>query len=139
MRTRYLTATLGAIGLAGAIALGNSSAVAQADPDPALFAELMDEGQEVFLDNCAFCHGDEGQGAGAPKLAGNAYIRANASTVTLILDGYGSHGMPAFRTALTVREVAAVTTFVRNSWGNEYGMTTEAIVMQYYNDGGGSL
>ena len=59
--------------------------------------------------------------------------------MTLILDGYGSHGMPAFRTALSVREVAAVTTFVRNSWGNEYGMTTEAIVMQYYNDGGGSL
>jgi mono/diheme cytochrome c family protein len=127
------------MGLTGVIVLGNPSAVAQADPDPVLFAELMEEGQKVFLDNCAFCHGADGQGAGAPKLAGNGYITANATTVTIILDGYGSHGMPAFRTALTVREVAAVSTFIRNSWGNEYGMTTEAIVMQYYNDGAGSL
>ncbi len=137
MRTLTLTAPLGALALAGFIALGHTSAVAQADPDPALFADLMEEGAEVFEDNCAFCHGDEGQGANAPRLAGNEYLRANASTVGLILGGYESHGMPAFRNQISIREVAAVATFIRNSWGNEFGITTEQTVNLYYNDGSG--
>lgn len=137
MKTLAITAPLGALALAAAIAMGQATtAVAQADPDPALFAALMEEGEEVFMDECAFCHGNEGEGTRGPRLAGNAYLQANASTITLILGGYESHGMPAFRNALNIREIAAVVTFIRNSWGNEYGITTEATVAQYYNDGG---
>ena len=139
MKTLTMTAPLGALALAGFIALGHTTAVAQADPDPVLFAELMEEGQEVFEDNCAFCHGDDGMGANGPRLAGNEYVRANASTIGLILGGYESHGMPAFRNRLNVREIAAVATYIRNSWGNEFGITTEATVNQYYNDGGSGL
>lgn len=139
MKRVSVATVLGAVSVAGFVAIGHGSAVAQADPDPQLFADLMDEGADVFADNCSFCHGAEGQGAGAPRLVGNDYIAANASTVGLILGGYESHGMPAFRFRLDVREVAAVATYIRNSWGNEYGITTEATVMQYYDDGGGGL
>lgn len=141
MKRVTVTAVFGALGLAGLVAFGNSSAIAQADPDPALFADLMEEGQVVYerKAQCAFCHGDEGQGVGAPKLAGNTYVQANASLVGIILGGYESHGMPAFRSALSIREVAAVATYVRNSWGNDFGITTEETVGRYYNDGSGGL
>ena len=139
MKSVSITAGIGALGVAGFLAFGQTGAIAQADPDPALFAALMDEGGDVFEDHCAFCHGDNGEGAGGPRLAGNQYVSANASTVGLILGGYESHGMPAFRGTLDIREVAAVATFIRNSWGNEFGITTEATVMQYYNDGGSGL
>jgi len=142
----------GGVSLVGGTKTGTYS-LAEPQPEPpaaatppppaanndAVFAELMDEGADVYGDNCAFCHGAEGQGAGAPRLAGNDYLRANASLVGLILGGYESHGMPAFRYRLDVREIAAVATYVRNSWGNEFGITTEATVMQYYGEGGGSL
>jgi mono/diheme cytochrome c family protein len=107
-------------------------------PDPALFAALMQEGQVVFerKANCDFCHGGDGQGSGAPALAGNGYVRANASFVGLIFNGYMDHGMPAFGGILSNREIAAVATYVRNSWGNEFGITTEATVAQYAIAGG---
>jgi len=35
--------------------------------------------------------------------------------------------MPAFPN-LTDREIAAVATYIRNSWGNEYGIAREASV-----------
>jgi mono/diheme cytochrome c family protein len=37
-------------------------------------------------------------------------------------------GMPAFAAQLTDRQVAAIATFIRNSWGNEHGMVDPAVV-----------
>jgi mono/diheme cytochrome c family protein len=141
MKSVTVAAGLAALGLAAYVALGQGTAIAQADPDPELFAALMEEGEDVYerKAQCGFCHGSDGMGAGAPRLAGNTYVRANASTVGIILGGYESHGMPAFRSSLTIREVAAVATYVRNSWGNDFGITTEATVGQYYNDAGSGL
>ena len=133
MKKLTLTTALGALAVAGFVALSHTNAIAQAEPDPELFADLMDEGKGVYerKADCDFCHGANGEGTGAPGLVGNEYLRANASLVGLILGGYESHGMPAFAGRLTNREVAAVATYVRNSWGNEFGITTEATVELY--------
>ena len=80
----------------------------------------------------AQCHGDRGQGEpGAfPALAGNRAVTLADPTnlVRVVLQGgylpatAGNprpHGMPPFQQTLSDEEVAAVTTFVRNSWGNQ--------------------
>jgi mono/diheme cytochrome c family protein len=102
--------------------------VAQADPDPALMAALMDEGQAIFEHNCATCHGDEGQGRVGPMLAGNEVLSSSRAVVSQILAGNTDHGMPPFADTLDNHEIAAVATFIRNSWGNAYGITVEASV-----------
>jgi mono/diheme cytochrome c family protein len=141
MQKLTLTTALGALAVAGFVALSHTSAVAQAEPDPELLAALLDEGEDVYLRKAACgnaaCHGPTGEGGGAPALAGNEYVRANASLIGIILGGYESHGMPAFAGRLNTREIAAVATYVRNSWGNEFGITTEAVVQQYAVPAGG--
>ena len=88
----------------------------------------MEEGAEGFEDNCAICHGDEGQGGGTgPRLAGNTFVSSNTAIATQIIEGYEDHGMPPFD-HLSDREISAIATFVRNSWGNDYGITPETVV-----------
>lgn len=95
-------------------------------------ASAMARGGKVYEQQCAQCHGDRGQGEpGAfPALAGNRAITLADPTnlVRVVLQGgylpatAGNprpHGMPPFQQTLSDEEVAAVTTFVRNSWGNQ--------------------
>jgi mono/diheme cytochrome c family protein len=135
MNRLFVTTLAGAFAIAGLTTLGVATAtgqiqVAQADPDPALLAALMDEGAEGFEDNCAICHGDEGQGGGTgPRLAGNSFVGSNTAIVTQIIEGYEDHGMPPFG-HLDDRLIAAIATFVRNSWGNDFGPVQPAVVGQ---------
>jgi mono/diheme cytochrome c family protein len=91
----------------------------------------MARGAKVYEQQCAQCHGDQGQGQpGAfPPLAGNRAVLLADTTnlVRVVLQGgylpatAGNprpHGMPPFRHVLSDEDVAAVATFVRNSWGN---------------------
>ena len=106
----------------------------QAEPvpdfEPAPPAQ-MDLGQRVYTQHCADCHGAQGEGArGAyPPLAGNrAVVMASpVNTVQAIVSGGFApataghpqpYGMPPFRTLLTDNDIAAVASFVRQSWGN---------------------
>ncbi|MFN3437383.1 MAG: c-type cytochrome [Acidovorax sp.] len=99
---------------------------------PAPPASAMARGGKVYEQHCLQCHGDQGQGEpGAfPALAGNRAVVLNDPTnlVRVVLQGgylpatAGNprpHGMPPFQQFLSDEEVAAVTTFVRNSWGNQ--------------------
>ncbi|MBY0411835.1 MAG: cytochrome c [Burkholderiaceae bacterium] len=100
-------------------------------------ASTMARGGKVYEQQCAQCHGDKGEGKtenggkdAFPALAGNrAVVLANPSNVLRVVlqGGYlpatagnpRPHGMPPFQQLLTDDEVAAVATFVRNSWGNQ--------------------
>jgi len=112
----------------------------QAEPvpevEPAAPAQ-MELGQRVYQQHCADCHGAQGQGAtGAyPPLAGNrAVVMASpVNTVQAIVSGGFApataghpqpYGMPPFRTLLSPAEIAAVASFVRQSWGNRAGAVT---------------
>ena len=91
-------------------------------------AAAMARGGKVYEQQCAQCHGDAGQGqAGAfPALAGNRAVLLADPTNVVRVGGYlpatagnpRPHGMPPFQQLLGDEEVAAVATFVRNSWGN---------------------
>ena len=94
--------------------------------DAELFAALMDEGASVFARICSACHGANGDQALAEHvaiLADNSKLENERRVLRRVIHGGGY--MPQFGNVLSDREVAAVATFVRNSWGNDYGLIRE--------------
>lgn len=92
--------------------------LAQATPN---LRTLTREGRLLYARECSVCHGDEGEGIAGPKLVGNELLESRGLTVGQILWGDPERGMPPFD-ALNNRQAAAVATFVRNAWGNEFGV-----------------
>lgn len=143
---RVHRALLGVGGAAAIVVFGQVFAVqagplqvAQAEPDPELLAALMEEGEEVYGDQCAGCHGNDGEGAVGPELAGNDFMQFSSSVIGQILAGDPEHGgMPAFASQLNNRQVSAVGTYIRNAWGNEYGIVSERAVATLRGGGGDS-
>jgi len=91
----------------------------------------MKAGAEVYAHACIACH--EADGSGAPRiyppLPGNANLMSAdpTSTLRVILDGAQSvttprapnaGSMPAYAKQLSDQQIADVTNYIRNSWGN---------------------
>ena len=93
-------------------------------PDP----QLKTEGQTIFAQSCAGCHGGEGQGGTGPRLAGNARVGDAPHLVRVITQGIGY--MPAVGANFSNRQLAAVITYVRTSFGNNFGAVSEQQVAQ---------
>ncbi len=105
-----------------------SPSVASAAPE----AGAMRRGAEIYSDACSSCHLDNGVGQSRlfPPLGKDAMLQQSDPTGLehLILGGTrvgvsGSRpsplGMPSFAWKLTDQEIADVSTFIRNSWGNQ--------------------
>ncbi|KZD11979.1 c-type cytochrome [Oceanibaculum pacificum] len=95
---------------------------------------VMTAGQSIYADNCSACHTSDG--SGVPRffapLAGSGKVRnPDATTVIrVILEGARSVptnarptplSMPAFGWKLDDSQIAAVATYIRNSWDNASG------------------
>ena len=114
-----------------ALAFGLLLAVAQeggqtAEVDAALFAQ----GEGLFQANCTVCHQASGQGSPPifPALAGNESLQNTSLIVTNIHEGQGA--MPSFP-LFRAEEIAALATYVRNEWGNEFGgVSAEEVASQ---------
>ena len=91
----------------------------------------MKHGEGLYLDNCAACHMENGEGLLQvfPSLAGSAAIQAEHpdTVVHLVLAGAKipatstkptGLAMPAFQTKLNDQEIAALVSYIRNAWGN---------------------
>lgn len=102
--------------------------IAQVDAEK--LSQLLELGQQVFARNCAVCHGQQGQGGVGPNFAGNSALARNDFVIPMILDGFPEHGMPSWRNRLSDEQIAAVATFIRNSWGNAFGPIVEEQVAQ---------
>ncbi|XOV86228.1 MAG: cytochrome c oxidase subunit II [Pseudomonadota bacterium] len=86
--------------------------------------ELMVKGEEVYLRNCATCHQANGQGIppAFPSLVGQGIaVGPIADHINIILNGKAGTAMQAFKSQLNAAEIAAVTTYERNAWGNNVG------------------
>ncbi|MEZ5706906.1 MAG: cytochrome c [Burkholderiaceae bacterium] len=105
--------------------------------------ETMALGDKVYRQWCLDCHGNAGQGSSGayPALAGNRSVvmASHVNAVQAILAGgfppatHGNpqpYGMPPFRTLLNDAEVAAVASFVRQSWGNRANAVTPQAVQR---------
>jgi mono/diheme cytochrome c family protein len=98
-------------------------------------------GGRVYADNCMACHRSDGMGYAQtfPGLARNAVLSDPAadSIIRIVLIGHTvpateqavtAYTMPAFGWRLSDEEVAAVTTFIRQAWGNTgTNVTAEAV------------
>jgi mono/diheme cytochrome c family protein len=102
----------------------NPAAVASSD-------RAMRAGLAIYKDSCAACHKDSGLGEIDlfPRLAGSALVQSDDATTLLRVVLQGSRAvstasrptapaMPAFDWRLDDTQVAAVLTYIRNSWGN---------------------
>jgi cbb3-type cytochrome c oxidase subunit III len=88
----------------------------------------VDGGAQVYAANCARCHGAAGEGVANnfPNLAANQSIWNGPSDniISMVIGGFypwhqNQSAMPAFRAVLTDDQIAAVTNYVRTSWGNQ--------------------
>jgi len=114
-----------AAGLGWALEAGAQNATQAAGPaagsDPKLFAQLMAEGKAVFPKTCAACHGSNAGGSAGPALRQN--LKDARGIVKAVANGRGA--MPPVGAEFSDRQIAAIATYVRNSWGNAYGLVTE--------------
>jgi len=82
-------------------------------------AGAQDEGEQLFLNNCAECHQRDGNGIPNiyPALAGSEVVRGSGVDVALVmLIGRGE--MPSFAGAVSYEDMASIINYVRNAWGN---------------------
>ncbi len=94
--------------------------------EPAPGSQQVALNGQTYLNYCASCHMQNGQGiAGAvPKLAGNGtvYAQGPETVIRVILGGINAQGtysaMPAIGVSMTDQEVADATNYIRSSWGN---------------------
>lgn len=97
-------------------------------------AAFSARGSKTYLSKCNGCHGADGRGDGAnyPSLAGSAWVTGDTQKFAMvILNGlqgptstgkvYGAGVMPAQGGGMTATDLAAIMTFVRNSFGNTAG------------------
>jgi mono/diheme cytochrome c family protein len=91
----------------------------QVDPDFASGSELVDRGHRLYAElNCSGCHGGMGFGTAGPKFRGNDRLDDDVYVIGQILIGPGI--MPSFA-ELSDAQIAAVASYIRESWGNDYG------------------
>ena len=112
----------GFIGLGGPGEASQQSTLPEPSPRASTAAKdenIQDQGATLFAQNCSSCHGQNGQGGVGPPLAGNEDLADTRKVVRQVLNG-GS-GMPAFGEQLPNEEIAAVATFIRSSWDNDFG------------------
>ncbi len=111
--------------------LGTGQGETDKPPPVAADDPTMKAGAAIYKDACAPCHQDNGQGNAQlfPRLAGSAIVQSDDPTTLgrVVLEGSRAvatssaptgPAMPAFDWRLDNNEVAAVLTYIRNSWGN---------------------
>jgi len=104
----------------------------------------MRVGQTIYVNHCTACHGPEGAGVAQlfPALKASPSVQSlePTSLIRVVLQGAQSvatdsaptgASMPAFGWKLSNNEVAAVLTYIRNSWGNAAGAVSASDVRQW--------
>ncbi|MEM1163989.1 MAG: cytochrome-c oxidase, cbb3-type subunit III [Pseudomonadota bacterium] len=86
-------------------------------------AQPNETGAEIYADNCAGCHGDQGRGdpeQGAPNLADAIWLYGGDKETVIYSIANARYGvMPAWNTRLTESEIRQVTHYVHGLGGGE--------------------
>ncbi|GAA5336351.1 MULTISPECIES: c-type cytochrome [Thermus] len=82
---------------------------------------LMEKGKAIYESHCAACHQANGQGMppAFPALAGNPNLKDAQLILNVVKNGRGA--MPAVGANFSEEELKAVATYIRNSFGNNFG------------------
>jgi mono/diheme cytochrome c family protein len=107
------------VALAAALSLP-LAAHAQSFANPVHFQER--DGAAIYQNVCQACHMSDGRGAAGagayPALARDGHVSEPGYPVTVVLKG--EKGMPGFAAMLTDAQIAAVVTYVRTHFGNDF-------------------
>ena len=92
----------------------------------------------MYKNNCADCHGENGQGrAGVyPAMAGNRALlmdKPNNAVLSVLYGGFAPStqgharpfGMPPFMLELSNAQIAQVLSYTRSAWGNQAAPISE--------------
>jgi mono/diheme cytochrome c family protein len=109
-------------------------------PEPAIAAPpetVMKSGAALYAHACVACHETDGSSSPRvyPPLSGNALLQSEnpSSTLRIILDGAetvttprapNTGSMPGYAKQWSDQEIADVTNYIRNSWGNAAPLVT---------------
>lgn len=92
---------------------------------PLTHKELMEQGKVKYEQFCLACHKADGSGLPPlyPPLKGSSIAvgKPISRHINLILYGVPGTAMQAYGSQLTDEEIAAITTYERNTWGNNTG------------------
>ncbi len=91
--------------------------------------EAMVTGKRVYDAVCAACHMPNGEGLPGvfPALKGSKMaLEDQEGHIDIIVNGRAGTSMASFSKQLTMTEIAAVTTYERNAWGNNTGDLVQA-------------
>ncbi|MEJ5996414.1 c-type cytochrome [Pedobacter sp. Du54] len=99
------------------------------------FAKYMSNGKDIYVSRCQNCHGEKGEGLGelAPPLTDTLFLKTNKADLACIIKNGSNkemiiHGkkydgkMPGLNFADI--DIAQVTVYITNSFGNKQGMYT---------------
>ena len=116
---------------ANTVRLASSSPIAKA-------SAAQVQGADIYKNNCADCHGDQGQGreSAYPALAGNRALlmdKPNNAVLSVLYGGFAPStqgnaqpfGMPPFMLELSNAQIAQVLTYARSAWGNQAAAVSE--------------
>ncbi len=125
--------------------LQSAPAPAKASRDgKAASAQVLERGASVYGEQCAQCHGDQGQGAfpAYPALAGNPSVTSPvaANAIKAVLHGGyppataanpRPYGMAPYVGRLSDQDIAAVLSYIRAAWGNDAGAVSTVDIERY--------
>ena len=107
-------------------------------------AARADQGGKLYAKHCADCHGMDGKGVAGiyPPLNGNTSVTEPTginAIRSVLLGGFAPatasnpmpYSMPPFAQQLNDADVAAVVTWIRQSWSNEAGAVQSGAVATY--------
>ena len=91
--------------------------------------ELLGQGETLYVQaGCSGCHGGDGGGNQGPAFVGNDDLADADYVARTIVSGNG--GMPSFGARLSDEDIASLATYIRNSWGNNFGAVSPTEVAQ---------
>ncbi|MDB2378372.1 cytochrome c oxidase subunit II [Luminiphilus sp.] len=98
--------------------------------------DLMARGADIYNASCLACHGAKGEGGLGNAIAGSAVAMGGVdSHLNVIVNGVAGTAMQAFGAQLSDVDVAAVTTYQRNAFGNNTGDVVQASDVVSYKEG----
>ncbi len=108
----------------GALAAAGQVQAKAEKPTPA--TPGLADGKALYQQLCASCHQPDGRGMppSFPALAGNENLKDAEYVIKTVLHGKPGTAMPPFAAQLDDQKAAAVVSYIRTAWGNDFGSVT---------------
>jgi mono/diheme cytochrome c family protein len=98
---------------------------------PGCFTNKSNQGAKLYAQQCASCHGDQGQGLARliPPIAGSDYLAAHRAELpcllrhglheAIVVNGVGYHNVMPGNDTLTAAKMTNLLNYIESHWGNQ--------------------